>query len=113
MEIKLLQYLFGLKLLVEFHSAFFQSNNCFRVRSILMLFNLEDTEASQFRGQATMMPFWASCSIMYPFIPVVKILKKGLQSLETFGRKWGSTGADLDRFIRFAQTCQSFPKNFS
>ena len=22
-------------------------------------------------------------------------------------------GADLDRFIRFAQTCQSFPKNFS
>ena len=24
-----------------------------------------------------------------------------------------NAGADLDRFIRFAQTCQSFPKNFS
>ena len=64
MEIKLLQYLFGLKPLIEFHSAFFQSNNCFSVR-ILTLLYLEDTKASQFRGQATMMPFWASCSIMY------------------------------------------------
>ena len=65
MEIKLLRYLFRLKPLIEFHSAFFQSNNCFRVKRILTLLYLEDTEASQFRGQATMMPFWASCSIIY------------------------------------------------
>ena len=65
MEIKLLQYLFGLKTLVEFHSAFFQSNNCFMVRRILTLLYLEDTEASQFRGQATMMPFWASCLLYF------------------------------------------------
>ena len=28
-------------------------------------------------------------------------------------RKAAHPGADLDRFIKFAQTCQSFPKNFS
>ena len=41
MEIGLLQYLFDLKPLIEFHSAFFQSNNCFRVRRILTLLYLE------------------------------------------------------------------------
>ena len=52
MEIKLLQYLFGLKPLIEFHSAFFQSNNCFRVRRILALLYLDDFTLG--RGQATM-----------------------------------------------------------
>ena len=46
MKIKLLPYIFGLKPLIEFHSAFFQANNCFRVRRILTLLYLEDTEAS-------------------------------------------------------------------
>ena len=60
MEIKSLQYLFDLKPVTEFHSAF-QLNNCFRVRRILTLLHLEDTKAFSVKGRATMMPFWASC----------------------------------------------------
>ena len=32
-----------------------------------MLLYLGDTEASQFKGQATIMPFWASC-LLIPFL---------------------------------------------
>ena len=64
MELKSPQYPFGLKPLLEFSLSFFsQSITAFRVRSIQGLLYLKDTEVSQLKGQATMMPFWASCFV--------------------------------------------------
>ena len=47
------QYPFGLEPLIEFHSVSFNS--------ITALGSEEVTEVSQLRGQASMMPSWASC----------------------------------------------------